>query len=371
MRVLHVTEVLDAAGIESFIMNVYRHIDKSKIQFDFFIMRNKKEYYEDEILSLGGHKFYCDFSNEKNVLLKIRKEAKVLYNFLKNHKYRVVHVHACTPLRALYIKAAKKAGVEKVIMHSHSAAISGKSFIKRVFYRYYRHVITKYATDYFACSKAASKWMYEAKIINKKLDKVIHNGIDTEVFKFNENIRNQYRDSLKLAGCFVLINTGRFTEQKNQSFILEIFKQILIKIPNCKLLLLGDGPLKDSVKAKSSFLEIDDKVIFLGVRNDVGKLLQAADCFIMPSLYEGLPVAGIEAQCSGLPCVFSNNVTYEVKITENVVFLSLEDSKLIWADTIFDFLNKNIDRNVLKEIVNNGYDISSTVDILTNIYLGN
>lgn len=189
-RILHITEMLSAAGIESFIMNVYRNIDRSKIQFDFLVLRDQKEFYDDEIASLGGKK-YCIHSDIENTLLRVLEESHQIKVFLKKHHYDIVHVHYTTPLRAFYLKAAKEAGVPVRIYHSHSAAVSGKSKLKLAIYKYCQTLIDKYATDCFACSEAAAEWVFSKKILNENRVQIVHNGIDINRFLFNNSIREK------------------------------------------------------------------------------------------------------------------------------------------------------------------------------------
>lgn len=197
IRVLHITEMLSAAGIESFIMNMYRNIDRDKVQFDFLVLRNEKEFYDEEIKSLGGKKYFVH-SNIKNTWLRILDEAHQIEEFLKIHPYEIVHIHYTTPLRAPYLLAAKKAGVATRIYHAHSAAVSGKSKLKLLFYEYYRKKIVKWGTTWFACSKAAAEWIFPEQLLQAGNVEIVHNGIDTERFKYNASKRNMIRKQLGL-----------------------------------------------------------------------------------------------------------------------------------------------------------------------------
>lgn len=367
IRVLNVTTVFRAAGIESFIMNMYRNIDRTKVQFDFMVMRNDKEFYDDEIKLLGGNKYTISVTG-KNTLLRIWKESIELYKFLKTHSYDIMHVHYTTPLRAPYLLAAKCAGCKVRIYHSHSAEVSGKSKIKIMIYNFYRKKITKWATNYFACSMAAAKWIYERKIIDSGIVKVIHNGIDVKKFAFNEKERYEVRNDLKLDDNYVLIHTGRFLEQKNHAFVIDVFFELHKKNPKTKLLLLGTGDLIDIIEKKVSDLGIKDDVIFLGVKSDVNRYLNAADCYIMPSLYEGLPVAAIEAQCSDLPCILSTNITDEVKLIDKISFLSLDAGADVWSKEIEKYINEKRSNSV-HMIKEGGYDVKSVASKLQEFYL--
>lgn len=367
LRVLHITEMLSAAGIESFIMNMYRNIDRSKVQFDFLVLRDQKEFYDDEIRSLGGHKYYVH-SSKKNTLLRIWDESKQIEKFLKKHKYNIVHIHYTTPLRAPYLLAAKNAGVPVRIYHAHSAAVSGKSKIKLLIYNYYRNKINKWGTDWFACSQAAADWIFSDKLIKNGNVEVVYNGIDTTRFQYSEDQRNKIRNKLKLGKSFTVIHTGRFIEQKNQMFILDIFANLLVKCPDAKLLLLGTGKLLEKTKEYAKTLGILENVQFLGVKSNVEEYLCAADCYVMPSLYEGLPVAAVEAECTGLQCYLSTNITKEVALTDETYFLELSQSAEVWANKII--CNRKVDRHDKSQMVaKNGYDVKDAAMRLQNKYI--
>lgn len=369
MRILHITEVLEPAGIESFIMNMYQHTDTSRVQFDFLVTRNQPEYYDQQIEEMGGKKYTIDHTSTGNTLLRVIREAKSLYHFLKEHPYRVIHLHTCTPLRSVYLIAAKAAGVPVRIIHSHSAEVSGKSLFKRMIYFITGNLIPLYGTHFFACSKAASRWLYPRRIWQKNKDRVFYNGIDPQRFAFSEADRAKYRKELGVENAFVLVHTGRFLPQKNQSFLIDIFAQLLAVCPNARLLLLGKGDLRSQVEEKAIRLGLHDKVNFLGVRSDVAQVLSAADCYVMPSLYEGLPVAGVEAQCNGLPCIFSDNVTDEVALSAQVSFLSLDAPISTWVEAILACRELPRDTNACQAVCDAGYDVNRCAQELSDFYL--
>lgn len=367
-RILHITEMLSAAGIESFIMNMYRNIDRNKIQFDFLVLRNEKEFYDEEISLLGGKKYFVH-SDINNTLLRVLDESNQIENFLKHNHYDIVHIHYTTPLRAFYLKAAKKAGVPIRIYHSHSAEISGKTRIKLMIYNYCKRIIDKYATNCFACSEAAAQWIFSKHALKNKSVKIIYNGIDTKRFSFRKDIREKLRNDLGIQNKYVIINTGRFTEQKNQSFLIDVVNLCKSKGQNVKLLLLGDGPLKKECQDKVHKLGLEKVIEFLGVKSNVEEYLCASDCYVMPSLYEGLPVAGIEAECTGIPCVFSENITKEVKLNNNVQFMSLSLSTEMWMDAIMKNRRRNDRTRAVNTVKNAGYDIHDVTLNMQDFYL--
>lgn len=367
IRILHITEMLSAAGIESFIMNIYRRIDRTSVQFDFLVLRNELEFYDDEIKALGGKKYWIQ-STKHNTLLRIFDEANQIENFLNRHSYNIVHVHYTTPLRAPYLKAIARAGVNTRIYHSHSAYVSGKNIVKLLIYEIMRKQITKWATDYLACSQAAAEWIYEKKLIKNNKTRVVYNGIDTSKFSYDKKNRELIRSKYRIENQFILIHTGRFEEQKNHIFVIKVFNELKKSCPEAKLMLLGSGKLLNEIKLEVKKLGIDNDVLFLGVKSDVFRYLSAADCYIMPSLYEGLPVAAVEAECSGLPCLFSTNITKEVALIDEIAFLSLEASIEDWVDQILKF-RKIIRCDKSELIKQKGYDIQTVADEMQHFYL--
>lgn len=371
IKVLHITEKLQAGGIENFIMNVYRNIDREKVHFDFLVTRDEKEFFEDEIKTLGGNKFVIESNKNENVFIRVLKESRKIGKFLKDNKYDVVHVHSGTPLRVFYLRAAKKAGVNKRIYHSHSAEVKGPHNglkVKKVIFKILKKLFPIYATNYFACSELAADWMYPKKLIKQQKVLVINNGIDIEKFRYNEQVRNEYRKNLNIENKKVIGHIGRFNHQKNHTFLLDIFKEIVYKNKDYMLLLLGNGELREEIENKAKALGIEENVKFLGVRNDVEKVMQAMDLFLLPSNYEGLPVVGIEAQATGLPMVCSDNITREVCITNNVEMISLSKSAKEWADIILDNIEKFERKDTSENVKNKGYDIKDVARKIEKLY---
>lgn len=369
LRVLHVTSVLRAAGIESFIMNMYRNIDREKVQFDFLVMRDEKEFWDDEITTLGGRKYGVSIPPSHNALERVKIESVYLERFLEHHHYDIVHIHATTPLKALYLKAAKKAGVPVRIYHSHSAYVSGKSKLKYAVYHVFQKMIAKYATNYFACSQAAAEWMYPKSLIRLKKVEVIPNGIDVRKFAYNPKKREECRSELGIPqNAFVIGHTGRFTAQKNQKFVIDVFSQLVRLVPNAQLILLGSGEMLQEVENDARTSGYYNRIHFLGVRHDVDRVLSAMDVYVMPSLYEGLPVAAVEAECSGLPCYLSDTITREVAFTKRVQFLSLQEGADRWAVSIARGVNNERSEGAVA-IAQHGYDIVEAAQRLQRFYL--
>lgn len=360
-RVLQIVDSMEMGGIQAFIMNVYRSIDRDKIQFDFLVHHMTGGPFYQEIEAKGG-KVYCLPARNEGVF----KNKTALREFFNEHKeYRVVHMHESSLSYIEPLAAAKNAGVPIRIMHSHSTHILG-SKIHFLLHMINSGKIDKIATHYLACGELAGVWMYGKSKVKDYT--VLYNGINLDSFKFNPEIRKQVRDEMAVEDALVIGHVGRFMQVKNHKFLVEIFKEILIKKPNSYLVLAGTGELLESTKDYCRTLEIIDRVKFLGVRKDVSRLVQAMDVMIMPSFYEGFPVTVVEAEAAGLPVIMSDTITDEVMIKSNIIKLSLKDSPSIWAEKICEHHDRIIDNSSLYEA---GLDITETTKKLIQIYASN
>lgn len=363
IRVLHVIGIMNRGGAEAMIMNLYRNIDRNKIQFDFVENTFEKAAFDDEIKSLGGRIYNCPHYNGKNHF-----EYKKWWNkFFEEHsgEYRIIHGHLGSTA-AIYLKIAKKYGLY-TIAHSHNTLLQ-KDF-ESLLYKIYSFP-TRYTADhFFTCSRMAGVSRFGKKIgSNEKLCTLLHNSIETDKFLYNIEVRNKVRNSLELGDNLVIGHVGRFNPQKNHEFLIDIYSRIHRKNKNTILLLVGDGSQKEKIFNKVKDLSLLDSVKFLGVREDINELMQAMDVFLFPSLYEGLPVTVIEAQAASLPCVISDCITKECKLLDNVKFVSLDSPIEEWSDAVFKI--SNIERrNTKKDIVNSHYDIEENVRWLEDFYL--
>ena len=362
LRVLHSVSNMDRAGIETMLMNYYRHIDRTKIQFDFLCNKTKPGAYDDEIKKLGGNIYHSPGLNP----LKFFKYKKFMLNLFKeNPDIKIMHSHnGELAYQSLY--GAYKYGIKTRICHAHNTKIEPN--LKKPLKLLYKTQLKKVANYYWGCGTDAVRFYFGEKVVQDKNYMILHNAIEVDRFIYSEETRNKIRSELNLDGKFVIGHVGRFMEQKNHEFILDLFKVIVNKEPNAILLLMGDGELEDRMKQKAKDLGISNNVRFLGNINNVNEMYQAMDVFILPSLFEGLPVVGIEAQAYGLKCIFSDKVTKEVKITDNVEFLSLDKTSIEdWVDTILSY--KNYARKNMKDkVVKAGYSIEDEAKKLENIY---
>lgn len=316
IRILHVFGRLNRGGAEMMIMTLYRNIDRTKVQFDFIVHANEKCAFEDEVRFLGGNIYKVPRYNGKNHF----QYKKAWNEFFQNHpEYKIIHGHIRSTA-SIYLKIAKKLGLI-TIAHSHNTSSGGgfSAVVKNIL----QYPIRSIADYLFACSRAAGEWLYGKRACKGDNFFILNNAIDTEKFIFNEETRLKKRKELQIEDKFVIGHVGRFHPQKNHYFLIDIFKEIYNINKNSVLLLIGDGDLKKSIQEKVEDLGLSNNVVFTGVRPNVPELLQAMDVFLFPSLYEGLPVALIEAQAAGLPCIVSDKITTDTKITDLISFVPL------------------------------------------------
>ena len=356
IRILHIVSFMQRGGLETLIMNCYRNIDQEKMQFDFIVHRDFRADYDDEIEALGGRIYRLPRLNPFSPGYK-----KALLDFFQNHpEYRIVHCHLDC-MSALPLAAAKKCGVPVRIAHGHNSNQDKdwKYPLKRLFMR----KIPGTATHFFACSEEAGAWMFPGQPVT-----VINNGIESDRFAYDPAVREAVRAELMLGDGLTLAHVGRFMPQKNHEFLIDIFATVHDRDPRAKLLLVGAGDLEAQIRRKVSQLGLDDAVQFLGVRSDVGRVLQAADVFLLPSLYEGLGMAAVEAQAAGLPCVVSDEVPRLCDMSGRVTFLSLGDSPAQWAEQVVQV--SGLPRvSQTDQIAAAGFDIRTTADWLRDFYL--
>lgn len=358
IRVLQVFGRMDRGGAETMIMNLYRNIDRTKVQFDFVVHTDEKCAFDEEIKALGGYIYSVPRLNIKNTL-NYKKSWKEL---LRNHsEWRIVHGHIASSA-SIYLAVAHKQG-RYTISHSHSIGTGKYHFIRKL-------LEFKIIADYYmACSIAAGLFLFGENKVNSDLFKLLPNAISTYDYEYDPLARDKVRKAFNITGEALIGHVGSFTDVKNHRFLLEIFSAIKKKQFNAKLMLVGDGPLRSGIETKAKELGIYEDIIFTGVRSDVNELLQAMDYFVFPSLFEGLPVTLVEAQASGLPITMSDKVPEEAVLTKDLVtIMSLNQSADEWADHILSRLGKERYGHV-EEIKAAGYDISDTSKWLEEFYL--
>lgn len=356
IRVLHVIGIMDRGGAESMIMNLYRNIDREKVQFDFVENSFASAAYDDEILSLGGKIYRCPHFIGKNYIQYRRWWEK----FFQDHdsEYHIIHGHigSCA---TIYLHIAKMHGLY-TIAHSHNT-------FQTIYYKLAAYG-TRFIADYFfGCSEEAIYDRYGERIAKSNRCRVLQNAIDTSKFTFNELVREEVRKELHYTPSdFVIGQVGRFMPEKNHEFTVNLYSKVCKQNPNAKLLLVGEGPLREKIEASVIETGLEDGCIFTGSRPDVNRLMQAIDVLVMPSVYEGLPVTLIEAQATGLPCVVSDTVTKDADITGLITYLPLNSVEL-WEQQILQTHQDRKDTSAT--IVAAGYDIQTTAKWLQTFYM--
>ena len=359
IRILQVVPVMQAAGIENFIMNVYRSIDRNKVQFDFLVHSKKKYIYDDEIEALGGKIYRFTYKDDKNFI----KYVKDLDAFFKQHpEYKVVHGNMQS-MMPVYLKIAKKNGVKTRIAHSHNSSYekSLKGFILHMLSRFAK----RYSNINFACSKEAAEYLFQ------KEDYVfIPNAIDITKYKFDVRVRNELRKKLNISNdTLVLGNVARLEQQKNHKKLIEVFEKVHQHRPNSILLLFGTGSLENSIKNMVLNKKLQKNVLFMGVCKEVYQYYNVMDVFILTSFYEGLPVTGIEAQTNGLPCVFSDAISRDTDILNSIKYIPLSSSADTWAKSILEIHYDTKERKIAYETVKKTkFNVQENVKFLEKLY---
>lgn len=354
-RILQVVTHMNRGGLETMLMNYYRQIDRTQVQFDFLTHREYDGDYDEEIKALGGIVYHLPVLNPFSP--QYRKE---LGDFFDCHpEYKIVHVHQDC-LSGVVLKAAKRHGVGVRIAHSHNA--NQIKDIKYPIKLVYRHLIPRYATHLMACGEAAGKWMF----CGAKFE-ILNNAIPAKDYSFSEKRKIDQRKKWQIRQEELLVgHVGSFTIHKNHPFLLDIFNEIQKRTP-AKLMIVGEGSQREGIEEKIEKLGLREKVILTGLRSDVADLLQAMDVFVFPSLHEGLPVTLVEAQASGLPCLISDKVPVECKMTEAVQQIPLNESPESWAEKAIAAA-KTLRRDTYEEIKAAGFDIAENAKRLQRKY---
>ncbi|NMA31587.1 MAG: glycosyltransferase family 1 protein [Candidatus Methanofastidiosa archaeon] len=358
-------EPISRGGQESYVISALQNMDLSNLSVDLFTpyFCDNQDYIE-YINSIGGKVVHIDLPFKVG---GTRREIIPYFEeYLNKNKYDVVHIHSGSiSVLAYYARTASKNGINKVIVHSHSSGVKEnlKHFLMKI---YASGMFKMYATDFCACSMEAAKWKFPKSVLSKV--KILNNGVDLEKYKFDSIIRQQMRNSYGIKDDeLVLGHVGRFTHEKNQIFLIDIFKEYVNRIGDAKLVLVGDGVEIKSVKNRAKELRIDEKIIFAGARNNVSEYMNMFDIFLFPSLYEGLGIVGIEAQAAGLPVIASKGIPEMMKASDNVCFISL-DNTAEWIKDINRYRNKTRFNNT-ESIRNKGFDIKETSKVVLEMYM--
>ena len=352
IRVLHVFHEMSNGGIEHFVMDYYRNIDRSCIQFDFLVSVDADGYFDEEIKKLGG-KIYHAYPFKKNPIKNFCDIAKIV----KENNYQIIHRHTGSAFGYFDLKAAKFGGAMCLIMHSHNNQ-AGNMIVHRI-----ANIFLKVPCHKLACSKEAGEWLFGK---NAKFS-IVNNAINSQAYEFNDSERQKYRKIYGLSDRFVVGHVGRLEEQKNHRFLLQIFKSILDIKNNAVLVLVGDGSLMAEIKSEAKSKGIINNIIFMGSQQETSNLYNMFDVFVLPSKYEGFGITLLEAQTNGLCCFASSKVVPQtVNITGNVKYISLEEEPKKWAEEILSFCDrKDVTLDIIRQA---GFDISENAKQLSDYY---
>ncbi len=368
IRVLQVFAQMNRGGAETMIMNIYRNIDRSKVQFDFLVHTYERCAYDKEIESLGGKIYRLPRYRGYNHIKYKREWGK----FLQEHReYKLIHGHVRSTA-SIYSKVAKKYGLITII-HSHSTNSRG-NLLERIIKGILQYRIRHIADYFFACSEEAGCWLFGKNTIKSNRFNIVKNSIDVNDFKFKNEKRKHMKEMLNISNKFVVGHIGSFTYAKNHEYLIEIFKEVIGLKIDAVLLLIGDGELKSKIVDKIRKMGLEQRVIITGTVSNVHDYLQAMDVFVFPSHYEGMGMAVLESQAAGLPSFVSDSIPDEVLVTDLVKRISTKKSPKHWANIIANQQNNNARQlhnrvNYIEEIISSGYDIKNATDWLMDYYL--
>ena len=361
IRVLNLFTIMNRGGAETMVMNYYRAMDRSKVQFDFLVHREEKGAYDDEILALGGRIYRMPSLHPKNWI----RYKRMIRKFFKEHReYKIIHSHM-SENGYFAFQEAKKQHVPVRICHAHNAPV--KIGLKSPVRFYFKTGIRHYCTHMFACGEKAGLWLYGRKNADNII--IMRNAVDAKSFVYDPVLEESVKKEFGIEGCFVVGHVGSFKPAKNHRFIIDTFGEISNRKKNAVLLLVGEGELKKEIEeyAKKT-LPKDSRVVFAGNRDDIPRILQGFDVFLFPSLWEGFPVSLVEAQAAGLPCFVSDRVSDECFITENVKVLDLNKPAREWAREILQKGESFYKKDMSETIISAGYDVQENVKKLSIFY---
>lgn len=365
MKIIHFSLANTKSGVTQYVLNNWKHIDKERFRFDMATFGGRLDYQKD-LEKDGCNIFYVRNRAEEN-LAGFRKEILDIFS----NGYDAVHLHTSYWKSFELEKLARQAGIPRIIVHAHNTAVfddNGREEKEQQHYRLMEKLSPDIATDFWACSESAARWLYSDKIPGERI-RILNNAIDVSRFAFDSRKRMEYRKRLAWEDKVVIGHVGRFSYQKNHEFLIHIFKEVIKKQENARLLLIGGGTLEKQIVSLIKRYELNDKIYFAGVRDDVDYWLQAMDIFVLPSRFEGMPIVAIEAQAAGLPCFISDVVTREVAITDRISFLPLDVAD--WSDSILSKAGKREDRKKYADQVSMaGYDIKKYIKVLEGLYDG-
>lgn len=365
-KIIYFEDVFGWAGIETFMTNVVQNIDNNKYRIEFMLIEKRTNHY-DEFLKRNNVKVNVVLNcKAKNPIIRLIKGLYGFNMYLKNHyDADAIHFNISNSVDMIYVYLAKKNGVKIRIAHSHNSFAKSRS--RKMLHFFLRPIFISTPSHYMSCSKKAAQWLFGKNIARDEKYYMIKNAIDTKKYLYDYNKKIKIRNKYNLKGVSVFGHVGRFNVQKNHKFLIDIFEQILMIKPNSVLLLIGEGELKQEIENYVKIKKMKEQVRFLGTVSNVDEILSAIDVMILPSLYEGLPFVLVESQAASLPAIVSNTITKEVCVSKYIQYESLDSSPNQWAKNAVELLKCKRTSNY-DVMVKNGFDISSMIHELSNIY---
>jgi glycosyltransferase involved in cell wall biosynthesis len=366
IRVLQMPVTNNSGGITNYVLRNWRYIDKTRFTFDFATLGKHLDYAES-LLKEDCKVYYLSCSSQENEALFVKEMSEIL-----DTGYDAVHLHTQHWNGFLVEKMAMEHKIPVVIVHAHNAMVNIDDKDQRekaiVLHNELKEKFSAdMATHFFTCASNAAEWLFGPQIPRERI-RFMRNAIDVETYAFDEAIRRKYRTELRLDGCFVIGNIGRFAYQKNHEFLIDVFSRVAERMENARLMIVGDGPLRNDIERQINRLELQKKVLLLGRRDDVPKLMQAMDLFALPSRFDGLALVLVEAQTAGLPCVVSEAVPVDEPITDLVVRLPFEPE--LWCKEIIQTSKKYRREDYSRTIIECGYSLNKQIKVLEDIYTG-
>lgn len=362
IRVLQIVAKMERNGYESRIMDIYRNLDRDKVQFDFYTQRKEQGDFDEEICSLGGQIFY----NNPIHPLRFFQYLGQLNSFFSNHHYKIVHSHL-NSYSAWGLFAAKRNNVKVRIAHSRNSGFDPGW--KTIFKKASKLFVNLPPTHRFACSQNAGMWLFGKTFLSDPNSKVIPNAFNCDAFTFDNKTRLDVREELGLGKEIAVVNVGRLSPPKNHFMLLKIFSVFKENNPCARLFLFGEGELEEQIKERASVMGIDEAIVFMGNRADVNRYLNGMDILLFPSVYEGFGTVTIEAQCNGLPVLASNVLPEETQLTELIQYESLNAPISSWADKMKRLLMECPRKDHSSVVKNAGYDMKINAQHMQEFYL--
>jgi len=361
-KLLCIIGTLDVGGAETFLMKILRNAKRNELSIDFLLFTDRKCAYSDEARKLGA-KIHIAPAKSSGLIKSMREISRIV----KENNYENVLKVSEFSLGALDLLAAKKGGAKTLMMRSSNAGTTENNVLSIV-HRLFRPIANRIINVKMAPSTEAAKYTFGEKAVDNKEIVYIKNGLKLDDYIIDENVTNSLIESLSLQGKFVVAHIGRFSKQKNHHYLLQVFKLIKEKRGNSVLLLFGDGELKEEISLQIKNLGIEEDVMFMGVQNNIPQFLSLMDVIIFPSLFEGMPNVIVEAQAAGVPCVISDKITKEAKLTDLVTFMSIDEEPEKWAEKALNVCKHNSD-DCISTMKRQGYDIDDSINvIMTNIW---